>query len=137
MAYRVWCHPAPEWIYFYDIKEYKRKKIPKPPDFKPDIDAKWCGKPKQRMIVEPDADDFWRYLLVDGSEHPTYKMIGWYYGHECKQPMWLQPPFIDRDGALRQESYFVPRETLRPMSEWRFDKPYHRVTSTTEPYWAD
>jgi hypothetical protein len=128
MAYWVWCillGKTLEWNYFDEEYLKKGARPIKKPDFKPDIDTKWAGEPGHKLIIGANENDFWRYLLVDGTNHPLYEMAGWYYGREAKRPMWQKDEYIDRDGARRKGgSFFVPREALRQMTEWTFDNPW-------------
>lgn len=56
------------------------------------------------LIVRADDTREHIYVLVCGV-HPTYKMIGWMYGHEAMQEEWRKD----------EESWFVPQTCLHDL----------------------
>lgn len=61
------------------------------------------------LIVRPgDADDE-PFLLVTGTM-PAFRVHGWLWGREAKQPQWLQTH------GGREPAYFVPQAALRPLT---------------------
>lgn len=60
------------------------------------------------LIVYPKDDDQRRFVLMDGYA-PEYRVVGWMYGWEAKQPPWFK----------QREGYFlVPRGSI-----WAFEEP--------------
>ena len=103
-------------------------------DFFPDIDIKTVDDPRHRLIIQRGAPTGWRFLLVDGSCRPTYRMVGWMWGGEAKQKMWWRDR-VDPETKRDRSAYFVPRLALRGMGEWRFDHPWEAVdASWSDPY---
>jgi hypothetical protein len=63
------------------------------------------------LIVRPnEGHDNDPWILVTGS-FPNYIVRGWLYGHEARQPEFLQAP----NG--RPPAYFVPQDRLRRIDE--------------------
>jgi len=77
------------------------------------IDVKGIMQSTHRLIVQPNGRPHWAYLLVDGSEHPQYRMLCWCWGHEAMQDeFWCDPTGADR------YAWFVPQSApfMRPPS---------------------
>jgi hypothetical protein len=70
------------------------------------------------LIVRPKDDDSGVYVLVRG-QIPEFEIIGWVYGHEAKQPLWLKNPnngtpcYIVPTSALRSIGSLPPMESTR------------------------
>jgi len=78
------------------------------------IDVKAVRRADHALIVSPHnlhAD--WAYFLVDGSEHPKWRMVGWLYGQEINAGGFLSKPDYHRPVA-----YTVPQAALwrKPMA---------------------
>lgn len=56
------------------------------PDLGSFIDVKAVEKDWHRLLVHHDDCASWAYLLVSAQEHPTYRMMGWLWGHEIQKP---------------------------------------------------
>ena len=103
-------------------------------DFFPDTDIKTADHPRKNMLVQQDAPDDWRYLLVDTSAAPLYRMVGWMWGSDCKQQMWWT--YMEREDGTDGSCYKVPRLALRSMNEWRYQHPweeFHAAWSDSHP----
>jgi hypothetical protein len=59
--------------------------------------------------TDPDTTIF---LLVTGKAWEGYRVHGWIYGHDAKQPEWWNNP----DGS-DEFGFFVPKSQLRPIAE--------------------
>ena len=68
------------------------------------------SKPEYQLIVRPDDDDEAPFVLVRGRA-PSYDIVGWLYGYEAKQSIWL------RTYGNRRPAYFVPDEALHDPSQ--------------------
>ena len=66
------------------------------------------------LILYPDDLDDRPYALLTGTI-PTFKIRGWVYGREGKQPR------FDAGSRLRVPAYLVPQGSLRPFAECRSD----------------
>jgi hypothetical protein len=55
-------------------------------------------------VYNSDPDDAPFVLMV--GMIPTFRIAGWLYGREAKQPRWWQP-------HLRKPAFFVPQQALR------------------------
>lgn len=77
------------------------------PDLGTFIDVKTVVHRTPLLIVQPTAPDGWAYLLVNGLDHPRYKLEGWLWGHEVKDERYLWDPLGGR------AAYFVPAADLR------------------------
>ena len=109
-AYNIW---DPERLW-YDFRE----DFFGLPDFHPDIDVKTVEHADDRLIVRPGSRKDWRYLLMDGSAHPTYTLIGWYWGHEAQIDRWWEKRTDPTTGKDRS-AWFVDRTALHSMLDWR------------------
>jgi hypothetical protein len=76
------------------------------PDLDDFIDVKWRGKTHHKLIVGEKGRHEWAYLLVCGSAHPLYRLIGWEWGEAAMQPKWL-------DLANHTPAYYLPESALR------------------------
>ena len=64
-----------------------------------------------RLILHEHDPDGARFVLVVGA-YPNQRIVGWIYARDGKsQSFWW-------DGTGRP-AYFVPKEYLRPMSDWQ------------------
>jgi len=62
------------------------------------------------LLVRPSDSDEAAYIFVTG-QHGDYKIHGWIYGKEAKQPQ-----FLSSKGNDRPPAYFVPKAQLHRMS---------------------
>jgi hypothetical protein len=85
---------------------------PRQPDLHDFIDVKGVEKAHHALIVRPDDEDNWAFLLVDGSAEPFYHIIGWCWGSEAKtQPLEDRSRtggrdpvhWVDRDGSMLRD----------------------------------
>ncbi len=100
-------------VYCAPVEWHKESLRHDDPDLDTFIDAKGISQRGHSLILQPNKRDDWAYLLVDGSRHPRYEMIGWVWGHEGKQPKYWRDPVGQRGG------YFIPADdpVLRPPEE--------------------
>jgi hypothetical protein len=76
-------------------------------DIEPNIDVKSTKHESGRLLVTPDAEDDWKFVLVTGAM-PTYKVIGWMWGRDAKREEWLT--VLD---PRRPACYAVPQDKLK------------------------
>ena len=60
-----------------------------------------------RLIVYRDDQDAALFVLVTG-QLPRFRLAGWAYGDEAKDPRWW-------DNTVRSPTFMVPQAHLRPM----------------------
>lgn len=77
------------------------------PDIEPNIEVR--AAPKGRLIITDKDDSFRKFVLVLG-EAPSLEVVGWIWGYEGQKTEFIFAP----NG--RPPAYFVPRESLRPLS---------------------
>lgn len=64
------------------------------------------------LIVHPGDRDWSPYVLVDASETPDMRLVGWVFGRDGKdERFWADPSKKNRP------AYFIEQNELRPMSE--------------------
>jgi hypothetical protein len=90
---------------------YVDKDVRDLPDLGDFIDVKGIEREHHSLVVQSTGKPHWAYLLVDGSRHPDYSMVGWLWGSEVMQDRFWRDPAGDRP------AYFVPRAELRPFEE--------------------
>ena len=99
-AYK-WMRPV-RWSWQHRGREH----IPDLHDF---IDVKGVANPTYNLMVKPNDPQRWAYLLLDGSAHPFYDVIGWCWGFEAytlpltsrKAGRWNY--FVDRDNPMLKD----------------------------------
>lgn len=64
------------------------------------------------LIVHPNDKDDMPFVLVDASNTPNMRLVGWLYGRDGKNER-----FWDDPSRKNRPAYFIPQESLRPMSE--------------------
>lgn len=77
------------------------------PDVGP-VEVRTRSRDDYELIVRVDDRDDSPYVLVVGRA-PTYRVVGWCWGHEAKRPEWV------RTHGDRPPAYFVPQSALRPL----------------------
>jgi len=70
-------------------------------------DVKSTKHESGRLLVTPDAEDDWKFVLVTGAM-PTYKVIGWMWGRDAKREEWLT--ILD---PRRPACYAMPQDKLK------------------------
>ncbi len=81
------------------------------PDLGDFIDVKGVTNPAHRMIVHPEANPRWAFLLVNAADHPLYFMAGWCWGCDAQRSRYWRDPTGNRP------AYFIPQADLRPAGE--------------------
>lgn len=81
------------------------------PDLGNFIDVKGVERPHHSLIVQKDDEEDFAFLLVDGSLHPDYLIVGWIWGREAKSDRFWKDPTGHRP------AFFVARSSLRPATE--------------------
>jgi hypothetical protein len=83
---------------------FKRGRLDDTADLEDWIDVKGIMHPDHRLIVQPNGRTNWAYLLIDGSDHPLYRVLCWCWGYEAmQQEYWCDPTHMDR------AAFFVPQ----------------------------
>lgn len=83
------------------------------PDLDDFIDVKAIVQPHHRLVVLKKANPEWAFLLVDGSAHPVWRLVGWLWGWEAQREEFL----LSYRGG--HQAYFVDpaRVPFRPVAE--------------------
>lgn len=64
------------------------------------------------LIIHPQDRDWAPYVLVDASNPPDFRLVGWMYGSDGKdEKYWADPAKTGR------HAYFIDQKILRPMDE--------------------
>jgi hypothetical protein len=77
------------------------------PDLGDFIDVKGRSRAYFDLPVQKDSRPEWAYLLVDCSQHPVYRIVGWEWGHTAMatanwdDPAGGMPAFFVKQGVLR------------------------------------
>jgi len=79
----------------------------KGPDILPNIDVKSTKHENGRLLISPDAEDDWKFVLVTGAM-PTYHVIGWMMGRDGKKEQYLTTLSHNRPPV-----YAVPQDKLK------------------------
>lgn len=67
-----------------------------------------------RLLVRPNDEGDEPFVLAIGGDG-VYRIAGWLYGRECKQPEWL----MTTKGREDSPAYFAPQDALRPIESLR------------------
>jgi hypothetical protein len=86
------------------VKWYAFEKGAKFPDLEEWIDVKGVDEHHHRLIIGAEKNPDWAYLLVDATDHPTYEIVCWCWGHEGKQELYWEVHREDGGG------YFIRRD---------------------------
>lgn len=75
------------------------------------FDARGITQSHHSLIIHPDDPDHVPFVLVH-CRAPQFDLLGWLFARDGKDPAyWADPTGSDR------AAYFVPQDSLRPMSE--------------------
>lgn len=84
----------------------------KAPDVGGLVEVRTINKAGRRLIVHPEDRDWAPYVLVDVSNQPMMKLVGWMFGTDAKnKKYWADPTGKGR------HAYFVPQSDLLPMEQ--------------------
>jgi len=78
-----------------------------------------------RLLMQPDDPPFSPFLLVIAADRPLFQMIGWIFGREGKEDMWLW------DAGYGFPCYYVPRHVLRPVRDLKLLQQGTRLLQET------
>ncbi len=73
------------------------------PDF-PNFEVRTTSRPDGRLIVRKDESSAKRYALVIRESWTRYKVIGWIWGSDAKDPKYFDP---------KLGLYLVPQSALK------------------------
>lgn len=74
------------------------------------VDVRTRSRSDYELLVRQEDADHRPYVHVVGA-CPAYKVRGWLFGKDAKQPQWLQ------SHGGRPPAFFVPNEALRDMAD--------------------
>lgn len=96
------------YLWFRPIKwhTYREGSLDDLPDLGDFIDVKTVVHRTPLLIIQPNAPDDWAYILVNGLNHPHYRLEGWMWGYEAKVEKYKWDPLGGRP------AYFVPARDL-------------------------
>lgn len=76
------------------------------------VEVRTRTKDWHSLIVHPGDRDWSPYVLVDASQTPDMRLVGWVFGRDGKdERFWADPSKKNRP------AYFIEQKELRPMSE--------------------
>jgi hypothetical protein len=76
------------------------------------VEVRTRTKDWHSLIVHPGDRDWSPYVLVDASQTPDLRLVGWVFGRDWKnERFWADPSKKNRP------AYFIEQRELRPISE--------------------
>ena len=76
------------------------------------VEVRTRTKDWHALIVHPQDKDEAPYVLVDASQTPVFRLVGWVYGKEGKQQKFWSDP-----SGKNRPAFFIDQVHLRPMDE--------------------
>jgi len=77
------------------------------PDVGADIEVKWRSRPNGELIIRPEDNESWRFVLARG--WPTLTLAGWIYGVEASDLR------VSVAWARNSRDHWIPADRLRPI----------------------
>jgi hypothetical protein len=88
------------------------------PDYEDWIDAKTRPHRDKSLIIKPDDNPTWAYLLVCADMHPVYRLIGWGRGWDLKDDRFWRED-VPEPAHFIKEQHGILRPVAELMAELR------------------